>query len=85
MAVTTEGLVALFTNMEFDTLGSAKLEFLGGRLGVDELVEKVGLVITDTDGEEIVNKAQGRYGDQVLVMVEVLALLQTLLPHGVDL
>ena len=28
MEVTTEGLVAFFANMEFDTLGSAKLEFL---------------------------------------------------------
>ena len=75
MEVTTEGLVAFFTNMEFDTLGSAKLEFLGGRLGVDKLVEKVGLVTTDTNGEEIVNETKGRYGDQVLVVLKVLALL----------
>ena len=71
--------------MKFDTLGRSKLELLCGRLGVDEFIEQVGLVPAGADGEEVVNKAKGWNGDQVLVVVEVLAFLQAVLPHGVDL
>ena len=71
--------------MEFDTFGGSKLELLCGSLGVDEFVKQVGLVPADADGEEVIDKAKGWNGDQVLVAVEVLVLHQALLPNGVDL
>ena len=75
MKVTTEGFTVGFTNMELDTFRGAKLQFLHGRLGVDELVHKVGLVPTGGDGEQVINETQRGNGDQVLVVVEVLGLL----------
>ena len=61
--------------MELDALGGAKLQPLHCRLGIDELVHKVGLVPTGSDGEQVINETQRWYGDQVLVVVEVLGLL----------
>ena len=75
MKVTTKGFIAGFTNMELDTFGGAKLQFLQSRLGVDELVHKVGLLPTGGDGEQVINETQRGNGDQVLVVVEVLGLL----------
>ena len=75
MKVTTEGFIAGFANMELETFGGAKLQFLQSRLGVDELVHNVGLVPTGGDGEQVINETQRGNGDQVLVVVEVLGLL----------
>ena len=49
--------------MEFDTFGGSKLELLCGSFGVDEFVKQVGLETTDTDGEEVIDKAKGWYGE----------------------
>ena len=71
--------------MKLYTFGGAKLEFLHCRLSVDELVHENVLVPAGSDREQVINKTQGWNGDQVLVVVEVLCLLQALLPHGVNL
>ena len=58
MKVTTEGFIAGFANMELDTFGGAKMQFLQSRHGVDERDHKVGLVPTGGDGEQVINDTQ---------------------------
>ena len=45
MEVATQCFLQRFANMKLHTLGCSKLEFLHGSLGIDELVEQVGLEI----------------------------------------